>query len=355
MVILVIILILIVLVCFMQILSLAKKVKEYIQANKGITTLNVLQEFMKVMGQDINTSQKINKLNEILIKGYDLEYSSIVMFDGVTYAVKASNVATEKWDYLSMLHTEQEFIESISTTEPKTLKAENEESTLKYSSAIQRNIKNAKFFPLYIDNVYIGYWIIESEKVNAFDSVEEETLNIIKSNIASIIQGMSYQDAIESMVMTDKFTGLNSRDYLYGEGKAILNKHVISSVVLFEMTNIMDVNETIGREAGNKCMTEISDRMKEYLPDTSIFVRYMGPKFAVAFPGSQIEDLQNVFVEMKKTLESKKVKVRARTSTELKINLVAGTYYKGTGLDSLIRKLEDKLVETTSENTITVI
>ena len=31
--------------------------------------------------------------------------------------------------------------------------------------------KSAMFFPLYIDNIYIGYWIIESDIPHAFDEV----------------------------------------------------------------------------------------------------------------------------------------------------------------------------------------
>jgi len=353
--ILVIILVLVIIACVVRNVSLIKKVKLYIQANKGVATLNVLQEFMKVMGQDINASRKINKLNEILFQGYDIQFSSIVVFDGVSYIVKASNVPSNEWEYLSTLHNDPEFSESIATANTKYLKTDSDNPSLKYSTAIQRNIKSAMFFPLYIENVYIGYWIIESQKEKAFDNIESETLEIIKSNISLVLQGMSYQDAIESMVMQDKFTGLNSRDYLYSEGKSSLNKHVISSVVLFEITNLEEINEELGRESGNMCVTEVSKRVSEQLADTSIFVRYMGPKFAIAFPGSQIEDLTDVLNNIKHAIEDDKVKAKGRKYSHPQINLVAGAYYKGTGLDSLIKRLENRLAETKEENTITLI
>lgn len=355
MIILVIILVLVILACFVRNISLIKKIKLYIKANKGVETLNVLQQFMKVMGQDINTSRKINRLNEILYQGYNIQFSSIVVFDGVSYIVKASNVPANEWEYLSTLHNDTEFSESIATANIKYLKTDSENSSLKYSSAMQRNIKSAMFFPLYIENVYIGYWIIESQKEKAFDNLELKDFEIIKSNISLVLQGMSYQDAIESMVMKDKFTGLNSRDYLYAEGRSLLNKHVISSVVLFEITNLENINEELGRESGNMCVTEVSKRVSSQLADTSIFVRYMGPKFAIAFPGSQIEDLANILQNIKHAVEDEKVKAKGKKYSYPQLNLVAGAYYKGTGLDSLIKRLENRLAETKKENTITLI
>ena len=134
--------------CFVQIMFLTSKVKEYVKANKGIITLNVLQEFMKIMGQDINTSQKVSKLNQVLIDGYSLEYSSIVMFDGTSYGVKTSNVDPSLWEYLNQLHTEQEFIESISTASIKYLKTDNDNTVLSYPSAERKGNKISYVFPI---------------------------------------------------------------------------------------------------------------------------------------------------------------------------------------------------------------
>jgi len=347
-------LIVIVLVISFYIVKITKKNEEFEKANKSIEALNVLQDFMKVMGQDINTSQKVSKLNDILIQGYNLQFSSIVTFDGVGYGVKTSNVPAEQWEYLTELHTDSEFAESISTANIKYLKSENEQ-TLKYSSAIQRQIKSAMFFPLYIDNVYIGYWIIESTDLNAFDSIEQGNMEIIKTNMSLLLQTIGYQEAIQNMVVEDTFTGLKSRDYLFAEGKNILNSNIVSTVVLFEITNLVDINEKLGRESGNMSLTEMKNRVSEHLADTTIFVRYMGPKFAIAFPGMQVEDVMEILNNIKQALEDKKVKAKGRKYAQLETCFVGGTYYKGTGLDTLMKRLDNKLEEIKSENTIVTI
>ena len=59
--------------------------------------------------------------------------------------------------------------------------------------------KSAMFFPLYIDNIYIGYWIMESGRMHAFDKTDTAIIEVVKDNIISILSTMSYQDAMEEL------------------------------------------------------------------------------------------------------------------------------------------------------------
>ena len=84
--------------------------------------------------------------------------------------------------------------------------------------------KSAMFFPLYIDNIYIGYWIIESSEPHAFDNTDTSVLGIVRENIVAVLKTVSYQNTIENIYRVDKNTALNSAEYLYGKGKRIIRK-----------------------------------------------------------------------------------------------------------------------------------
>ena len=71
------------------------------------------------------------------------------------------------------------------------------------------------FFPLYIDNVYIGYWLIESSEIHAFDNIDTAIIEVIRDNIVTILKTVQYQNTVENTVRTDLFTGLNSAEYLF--------------------------------------------------------------------------------------------------------------------------------------------
>ena len=93
--------------------------------------------------------EKFAKINNILIEKYGIKYSTIVVYDGVEYVVKASNVDEKHWDTLSNLQTEPIFKDSIQTATPKYLTVDREGEKLPYQ---KMNLQGQKlqYFSHYI-------------------------------------------------------------------------------------------------------------------------------------------------------------------------------------------------------------
>ena len=157
----IIILVIIIILLTIYNMSVHKKIESFNNLNQKVTSLNVLQEFMDTISECTTVNEKINKINEILIERYQIKYSTIVVYDGVEYKVKASNVDTKHWEMLSNLQSEEIFQDSIQTATPKYITVDNESERLPYQKMEFGRAKAAMFFPLYVENVYIGYWIIE--------------------------------------------------------------------------------------------------------------------------------------------------------------------------------------------------
>ena len=100
-------------------IHIQKKIDTYNNINQQISNLSVLQEFMKVAGEEDSVDAKLNKINEIVIEQYDIKYSTIVVFDGAEYVIKASNVDPKHYDVLTNLHNEEYFQDSVATATPK--------------------------------------------------------------------------------------------------------------------------------------------------------------------------------------------------------------------------------------------
>ena len=112
-IIVILILILSIVILIMYNTSLGKKIKEYSNTNQKINNLNVLQDLISAIGEEDTVEQKINKINSILIERYEIKYSTIVLYDGSEYVIKASNVDKKHWDVLKNLHNEEIFRDSI--------------------------------------------------------------------------------------------------------------------------------------------------------------------------------------------------------------------------------------------------
>lgn len=361
-----IIIILLVVICVLisYNIHIQKKIDSYNNINQLIDQLTVLQDFMKIAGEEDSVETKLNAINDIVIEKYDIKYSTIVVFDGAEYVIKATNVDKIHHETLTNLGSEEIFQDSIRNATPKYITIENENEKLPYQKVEMGRAKSAMFFPLYIDNIYIGYWIMESGRMHAFDKTNTTIIEVVKDNIISVLSTMSYQDAMENIVRVDKFTGLYSAEYLYSKGKKTFDKYPTSAICMFKIINIEDINEKAGRNIGNDIITEISNIVKTKMAAQYVFVRYMGPKFAIVFSGVEensveefLKDLKNEIEEIEiveeavektvvKVINGKKVKVKElqeEKSASPQLNFVVSTYYKGTGLEQLNKKLEEYL------------
>ena len=147
---------------------------------------------------------------------------------------------------------------------------------------------------------------------------------------------------------------MNSAEYLYGKGKRIIDKDPQSSICMFKIMNIEEINEKCGRDIGTQTIINISNAIKKNIASQYIFVRYIGPKFAIAFSGVDVESVQGFIINLKEQLENIKIPVEQKNKSNAKkktkevfasptTNFVLSTYYKGTGLESVTKKLEEYL------------
>ena len=284
-------------------IQIQKKIDAFNNINERINNLSILQDFMKIAGQEESVEDKLAKINEIVIEKYDIKYSTIVVFNGAEFVVKASNVDELHHETLASLHLEEIFQDSIASATPKYITIDNENEKLPYQKVEMGRAKSAMFFPLYTDNIFMGYWIMESGKMHAFDKVDTTIIEVVKENIISVLSTISYQDTIENIVRVDKFTGLFSAEYLYSAGKRIFDKYDTSAVCMFRITNIEEINEEASRQIGNEFITETSNIVKTKMSNQYVFVRYMGPKFVIVFSGVEEGSVEEFLRELKEEIE----------------------------------------------------
>ena len=362
----VVILIIVIIILIAYNMKIHKKIHEFNNLNQKIINLNVLQDFMNTIGEVSTVEEKIKRINEILLEKYEIKYSTIVVFDGAEYQVKASNVDPKHWESLKKLQEVEIFKDSISTATPKYVTVNDEKERLPYQQMEFGRAKSAIFFPLYIDNVYIGYWIIESGVPHDFDTIDTTIFEVIRENIITVLKTTIHQRTLEAIVRKDLFTGLYSAEYLYGEGKQLIDRHTMSTMCMFRVINIEEINQKFCRELGNKVITKVAEYIKENISKEYVFVRYMGPKFVIAFSGVETEDVARFLNDIKVQIEELVIKLNEENSIEEKeldeleakpkkktrakkqlvmeatpkLNFVISTYYKGTGIEELLKRLE---------------
>ena len=345
-------------------LNIHKKIQTYKNINQKINNLSVVQDFMSAIGQTSSVDDKIKRINEILIEKYEIKYSTIVVFNGAEYEIKASNVDEMHWDALKSLQDVDMFKDSIAQATPKYVTVNNDQERLPYQKMEFGRAKSAIFFPLYIDNVYIGYWIIESGIAHDFDNIDTTIFEVVKDNIVAVLKTVVHQKTLEAIVRKDLFTGLYSEEYLYGEGKKTIDQYTTSAVCMFRIANIEEINDKYSRKLGNQVIIDISKYIRKNISNEYIFIRYMGPKFVIVFSGVTTDSVIDFITNIKSNAEQmnisleenfqtvdlddeekneKNSKKKKRQQVNAKLNFVITTYYKGTGMEEVLKKLEQYL------------
>lgn len=379
MIFIVVILVAIIIVLLIYNITIHKKIQQFNNLSRQANNLRVLQDFLSTIGECSSVDEKIQKINDILIEKYEIKYSTIVVFNGAEYQVKASNVEPKHWNTLSKLQEVPIFKDSIATATPKYVTVNSDTERLPYQEMEFGRAKSAIFFPIYIDNVYIGYWIIESGVSHDFDNIDTTIFEVVKENIVSVLKTVVHQKTLEAIVRKDLFTGLYSEEYLYGEGKKIIDKYTTSAVCMFRITNLEAIMNTYSRKLGNQVIIDVSEFVGDNISNDYIFIRYMGPKFVIVFSGVDIESVTTFVTDMKNGAENleislpvnkdveeveieavdrkkKKKKEEKPQIVKAKLNFVLTTYYKGTGMEEVLKKLEQYIDNADkNENDITFI
>ena len=339
-----------------------RKIQEFNSLQRQANNLRVLQDFLSTIGETSSVDDKIKKINDILIEKYEIKYSTIVVFDGAEYQIKATNVDQKHWETLRNLQDVPIFKDSIATATPKYITINNENEKLPYQTMEFARAKSAIFFPIYEDNVYIGYWIIESGIAHDFDNIDTTIFEVVKDNIVAVLKTVVHQKTLEAIVRKDLFTGLYSEEYLYGEGKKTIDQYTTSAVCMFRIANIEEINDKYSRKLGNQVIIDISKYIRKNI--SNIFIRYMGPKFVIVFSGVTTDSVIDFITNIKSNAEQmnisleenfqtvdlddeekneKNSKKKKRQQVNAKLNFVITTYYKGTGMEEVLKKLEQYL------------
>ena len=120
---------------------------------------------------------------------------------------------------------------------------------------------------------------------------------------------------------------------------------------MFRIVNLEEINKTANRETGNNIITEVSNFVRESISAEYLFVRYMGPKFVIVFSGVDEEGSLGFLQDLKNGIEDLSIEVfseseqndKKKKYVNPKVNMVITTYYKGTALESVNKKLEEYL------------
>ncbi len=285
-IILIVIIVILLVLYFLQ----SRQILYYSAAMGNMAAMTVMQRMFEIMASSIPAKNKINELNNIIIDVFNSKYSTISLFDGNEYEIKASNVEDMYLGSIKDIAEEADFKNNAVQNISKYLVTAGAR-ILGYKSGMERKIKSAMFSPIYYNGTYLGFWLLEDSISGAYDTMSKEELSKLKNNIGVFIENIIDQENIEKAYNTDKQTGFYNSIYLYSNARQQISNVEVSSLVLVSLSNLPALNDKYTRELGDRLLSKTAKLFKETMSTDSTLIRYTGSRFAAICPGSGSEDV----------------------------------------------------------------
>ena len=331
-----------------------KQIMYYQIVSKNLSAMRVIQSMFEILGANISGSNKIEEINKVILDTYKPKYSSIVIFDGENYNVQATNIDNEYVEAISKIANENEFKTNILKNVSKYITT-SADKTLIYKSAIERNVKSCMFTPIYHGTTYIGYWILEDDIINAFDSMSKSELAKLKNNMGVFLENTLYQNIIETAENTDKQTGFYNNLYLYSKARNKLLEFENTSATIIDFSNLSNINIEYSREIGNELLEKSVMIIKELTGSNSICVRYSGARMLILLPNSTAQSVHSSMERMLSRIKNEAIKQVDGKYIALEIKMLIKTLKKQNNIDKEVQSLVAYIENMKEVDTIKII
>jgi len=139
---------------------------------------------------------------------------------------------------------------------------------------------------LVVDDNVVALILLGAPGVGFFDKEELALLNEVAADVSFALQSISRQEKLDYLSYYDPLTGLPNRtlfnDRLDQRVSAARRDQAVFSVMLLDIERFRQINETLGRQAGDALLQQVGQRLKNALGETDILAHVGGDYFAIA-------------------------------------------------------------------------
>lgn len=312
--------------------------------NREITSLLLLLH--RKVSKDLNKHQLCQKLVRIIKELVKCDGCAILFVENGNIEVLAEQGYKKTLSSLKISLSSSKPIKHILKTGKSILIEDVDKSNFKgyFPKGFSRN--SYLCVPVRVNGKISGIIYLDSLKKNAFGKEDLNLVNLISSELSSILERSLLYSKIEESSIRDPLTGyFNRRSLFYDLTKKIeecKRYKKTFSVMMIDIDNFKKYNDRFGHSRGDSLLKTICKRLRKSLRKADILYRYGGDEFVVLLPETNKEGAKVCSQRLEEHIE----KMNKRVDSKTKITISTGVaQYPDDGLTpvSLI-KVADKMM-----------
>ena len=208
--------------------------------------------------------------------------------------------------------------------------------------------------PLYSSQRVTGVIVLYRDGAVPFDRKDLDTVVFLAEQGGVAIENVLLHEDAQRLSLTDGLTGVWNRRYLQMQFKQTLasaNRFDRPfSVLLLDLDNFKDVNDTFGHQRGDAILIEFAQRVSVALREIDTFVRYGGEEFVGLLSETDVAGARTTAEKIRQTISNDPFISVGEEPVSLTVSIGVACYpLHGNGYQSLIEAADQALYRAKEE------
>ncbi len=151
--------------------------------------------------------------------------------------------------------------------------------------AIRRGYRSMVALPLPVQDKVVGSLTLFTKEANFFDTDEIKLLSELAADISFALDHIAKEEQVSYVAFYDVLTGLPNRRFFSERLNQSLQQarhdSRMSALVLVDVERFRNINDTLGRHAGDALLKSIAQRLKQIVGEQGILARTESNHFAL--------------------------------------------------------------------------
>ena len=208
--------------------------------------------------------------------------------------------------------------------------------------------------PLYSSQRVTGVIVVYRATAAPFDRKDLDTVVFLAEQGGVAIENVLLHEDAQRLSLTDGLTGVWNRRYLqmqFRQTLASANRFDRPfSVLLLDLDNFKDVNDTFGHQRGDTILIEFSQRVSAALREIDTFVRYGGEEFICLLTETDVAGASTTAEKIRQTISNDPFTSVGEDPVTVTVSIGVACYpLHGNGYQSLIEAADQALYRAKEE------
>lgn len=268
---------------------------------KQLTTSSWIQLYNRVqerVGWELMVDRLMPSIADVLYDTVGYDFFELLIFSRVgkryeeflSFRRNMTDFGGQSINLLLDSHLVEAVIEQ---QQPRVIQTTREEGLMNPHLAQLAQLKEGLIVPLVHEKHVHGMISLYFQETTALTDAELENITHVGQVLARSIENTNAHETVRRLATIDGLTGLYNRrsfsDMISREMRRILRYKQHFSLILLDIDNFKNYNDTNGHLMGDKLLTMFAQVLKTSVREQDIVSRYGGEEFAVILPHTDAE------------------------------------------------------------------